>query len=167
MLSIQCVARRRWWRKIQTIFAEKGDTQKAPLVRQFAEAYLAIPKHKLEHTWNHGHPLLNRLLFAKLESLPKRLFEKMVVRFTSDDYLLLVKHHKLLRIHELNDMRRRPIDLMARLMALGENSVHNAFHYEVIAFAKSIEDTKLVAFFKQRLAAIEQLMAGDEVLGIE
>jgi hypothetical protein len=37
----------------------------------------------------------------------------------------------------------------------------------VIAFAKSTEDAKLMAFFKLRLAAIEQLMAGDEVLGVE
>ena len=154
-------------RKIQTIFAGKSDNQKAPLVRKFVEAYLAISTNRLERTWNHGHPLLNRLLFAKLESLPKRLFDKMVVRFTSDDYLFLVKHHKLLRIHELNGMRRTPVDFTARLMALGEKSVHNAFHYEVIAFAKAIKDAKLVAFFKRRLAAIEQLMAGDEVLGVE
>ena len=154
-------------RKIQAIFAEKGDSKKPALVRKFAESYLAIPKPKLQHTWNHGHPLLNRLLFANLESLPKRLFEKMVVRLTSDEYLLLMKHHKLVRIHQLNGMRRTPIDFTARLMALGEKSVHNAFHYEVIAFAKAIKATELAAFFKLRLDVIEQLMAGDEVLGDE
>lgn len=154
-------------RKIQTIFAEKGDNQNKPLVRKFVEAYLALTPKRLAETWNHGTPLLNRLLFANLESLPKQKFEKMAVRFTSDEYLLLMKHHKLVRIQELNGRRRTPIDFAARLMAIGERSVHNAFHYEVIAFAKAIKDKELLAFFKQRLATIEQLMAGDEVLGTE
>lgn len=154
-------------RAIQTIFAKKGDNQNPALVRQFVEEYLAIPKAELEDTWNQGHPLLNRLLFANVESLPQRPLEKLMVRFTSDVYLLRAKRDKLLRIWQLNSMRRNPIDFTSRLVALGEGCVHNSFHFEVISFAKSINDARLAASFKSRLEAIEKLMAGDEVLGFE
>ncbi|MGA7412905.1 MAG: RNA-directed DNA polymerase, partial [Bryobacteraceae bacterium] len=70
-------------RAIQAIFVEKGDNQKAPHVRRFVDAYLAIPNTNLEKTWNRGMPLLNRLLWSNLESLPKPLFKKVVDRLIS------------------------------------------------------------------------------------
>ena len=68
-----------------------------------------------------------------------------------------------MRVHKLNKLRRAPIDLAARLQTMGERSVHNAFHYEVIAFAKATKDKKLETFFKLRLAAIEEMMNGDQL----
>lgn len=152
-------------RAIQAIFAQKGDNQKPELVRKFVEAYLAIAKDDLSNTWNHGKPLLNRLLFADLESLPKHLFEKILVRLTADFYLLSVDLKKLERIQKLNSKRREPINLSARLEAMGERCVHNAFHYEVSAFARLSNDEPLKAFFEARLAAIEKMMNADEVAG--
>ena len=152
-------------REIQAIFANKGDNQKPELVRKFVEAYLAIPKTDLEKTWNHGRPLLNRLLFSNLESLPKNLFEKILVRLTADPYLIAVELKKLERIHKLNSIRRQPVNLSARLEAIGARCVHNAFHYEGSAFARLVKDAPLKAFFEARLATIEQMMNADEVLG--
>ena len=145
-------------RAIQTIFAERGDNQKPALVRQFVDAYLAIPKADLEKTWNRGMPLLNRLLWSDLESLPMSLLQTILVRLTSDEYLLRTDGKKLARIHQLNSNRARPIDFAARLRKIGERSVHNSYHYEVLAFANSVKDTNLSCFCEERLASLDQLM---------
>lgn len=150
-------------RSIQALFARKGDNQNLILVRKFVDAYLAIPTSALEKTWNRGLPLLNRLLWANLESLPINLFEKIVVRLTSEQYLLLADHKKLERVHYLNSKRLRPIDMATRLQKLGEKSVHNAYHHEGLTFAISIKDATLKTFFEYRLASLEQQMTEDEI----
>jgi len=145
-------------RAVQAIFARKGDNQDPVLVRQFADAYLAIPKADLGKTWNRGLPLLNRLLWSDLESLPKSAFNAIVSRLTSDEYLLRADGKKLLRVHRLNGKRARPIDLASRLRRIGQECVHNSYHYEVLAFANSVRDTDLSRFCGERLAALDQLM---------
>jgi len=52
------------YRKIQAIFAEKGDNKKPELVRAFVEQYLQISRGELAQSWNGGLPLLNRLLYS-------------------------------------------------------------------------------------------------------
>ncbi len=79
-------------RKLQAIFAKKGDNKNPGLVRKFVNAYLAIPERKLQKTWNSGLPILNRLIWANVESLPKSLFNKLVIRFTSDEYIYHADH---------------------------------------------------------------------------
>jgi hypothetical protein len=145
-------------RSTQAIFAQKGDNQNAILVRKFVDAYLAIPEIDLEKTWNNGVPLLNRLLWANLESLPSDLFERIVARLTSERYLLLADHKKLERIHYLNRKRSTPIDFAKRLQEIGERSVHNAYHQEVLAFANLMKDGDLTAAFELRLTFLEQQM---------
>lgn len=145
-------------RSIQAIFAHKGDNKKPALVRQFVDAYLAIADSELEKTWNSGLPLLNRLLWANLESLPSDLFEKIVQRLTSERYLLLADHNKLERVHYLNSKRLTPINLITRLQELGDKSVHNAYHHEVLAFAISTKTSALKRFFEVRLASLEHQM---------
>lgn len=145
-------------RAIQAVFAERGDNRDPVLVRQFVDAYFAVPKADLEKTWNRGMPLLNRLLWSNLESLPKSLFTKIIVRLTSDEYLLRADHKKLIRVNQLNGKRTRPIDLASQLRKIGERSVHNSYHYEVLAFANSVRDTDLSRFCEARLTALDQLM---------
>lgn len=150
-------------RSIQAIFAHKGDNQKPRLVRKFVDAYLKIHKSDLEKTWNRGLPLLNRLLWANLESLPNDLFEKIIVRLTSEQYLLHADHQKLKQVHHLNNKQSRPIDLAKRLQKLGEKCVHNACHYEALLFATSINNTALKAFFQERIFSLEKQMSGYEI----
>jgi hypothetical protein len=150
-------------RAIQTLFAQKGDNKKPLLVRKFVDAYLAIPKNDLEKTWNRGIPLLNRLLWANLESLPKNLFERIVTRLTSEQYLLLADQKKLEQVHKLNRRRSQPIDLANRLKQLGEKSIHNAYHYEALAFAILIKDEELKTYCESRLASLEQQMNTCEI----
>ena len=125
--------------------------------------YLAIPESDLEKTWNRGLPLLNRLLWANLESLLKNLFERIMVRLTSEQYLLLADQKKLERVHQLNSKRSQPIDLAMRLKQLGETSVHNGYHHEARAFAISIKDGELKTFFERRLDSLEQQMNTHEI----
>ena len=146
-------------RAIQAIFVKKGDNQDKALVRKFTDAYLAIPEKKLGETWNGGLPLLNRLLWAKIETLPKKLLEKLLVRYTTKEYLLRADVDKLGRVSELNNMRREPIDLSLRLQEIGDLSDHNAFHYEVLTFAQNTKNKTLVAHFEARLTSIDELMA--------
>jgi len=146
-------------RSIQAIFAKKGDNQDKALVRFFTDAYLAIPVGKLKDTWNGGLPLLNRLLWAKTETLPKKLFEKLLVRYTATEYLLRADVEKLERVAELNNMRKKPIDLAKRLREIGDASFHNAFHYEVLSFARNTKNKALATHFEERLKAVEELMA--------
>lgn len=145
-------------RAIQAIFAQKRDNQDPALVRRFVDAYLAIPKADLEKTWNRGLPLLNRLLWVNLESLPRSLFKRILVRLTSDEYLLRADNKKMARVQQLNHKRSRPIDLATRLRAIGEVCVHNSYHYEVLALANSIRDVELRQFCEVRLLSLDQLM---------
>lgn len=150
-------------RSIQALFVQKGDNQNSVLVRKFVDAVLAIPMGDMEKTWNRGLPLFNRLLWANLESLPSNIFERIVVRLTSEEYLLLADHKKLERVHYLNSKRSWPIDLATRLQKLGEKSVHNAYHHEALTFAISIKDAALKTFFEGRLASLEQQMTEDKI----
>lgn len=146
-------------RSIQKLFAKKGDNQDKKKIRKFTDAYLSIPKKTLRETWNHGYPLLNRLLWAKLETLPKKRFERLLVRFTEKDYLYRSDFEKLARIEELNRKRKNPAPLVKRLSEMGAICQHNAFHFEVLAFARNTKKTALAARFRKRIREIEKLMA--------
>jgi hypothetical protein len=146
-------------RSIQKIFAKKGDNQEKTKIRKFTDSYLSIPTKKLRETWNDGYPLLNRLLWAKLETLPKSQFERLLVRFTDKDYLYRADFEKLTRIEELNRKRRKPAPLVKRLSEMGAICEHNAFHFEVLAFARNTKKKALAARFRKRITEIEKLMA--------
>jgi hypothetical protein len=146
-------------RSIQKIFAKKGDNQDKVKVRKFTDAYLAIPKKKLNNTWNNGFPLLNRLLWAKTETLPKRQFERLLVRFTDKEYLFRADFDKLARIHQLNRKRKKPMAMIKKLTEMGIACEHNAFHFEVLAFARNIKNNALAARFRRRIKKIDELMA--------
>lgn len=146
-------------RTIQAIFSKKGDNQDKVLVRKFAEAYLAIPETKLKNTWNSGLPLLNRLLWADIETLPKKLFEKLLARYTAPPYLLRADFEKLGRIQALNVKRRKRVNLVRRLIELGNGTVHNAFHYEVLSFARTAKRKALMKRFKKRIVQLDKLMS--------
>jgi len=150
-------------RDIQAIFAKPGDNQVKALVRKFAGAYLAIPVNKLKNTWNEGLPLLNRLIWAKLESLPKRQFEKLLIRYTARNYLMRADLRTLQRVAELNAKRSQPIDLSKKLMSLLDASDHNVFHMGILAYARSMKDKPLARRCKKRLKEIAQLMETNAV----
>ena len=150
-------------REIQAIFAAKGDNQNPTLVRQFVDAYLALTPAKLARTWNDGMPLLNRLLFSKLGSLPRGLFNKMMARLTAEPFLLQATTQKMKRLSELNALRARPIDLGKRIRNLASRSVHNAFHHGARSFAQEIGDTALQAFLVQRIGELNRIMQSNIV----
>jgi len=150
-------------REIHALFGQERDTQNPLLVRRFVDAYLKIPERSLRETWNGGLPVLNRLLWANLSSLPEDLFERILVRLTSEQYLLRADHKKLGQVNKLNSKRSQPIDFAERLKLLGEKSVHNAYHHEVLAFAISIKDRELGAYCEARLASLEMQMKTNQI----
>lgn len=146
-------------REIQAIFAKKGDNQSPVLVRRFVDAYLALTPQELASTWNAGMPLLNRLLWSKLDSLPSGLFNKIVVRLAAEEFLVQATASKIKRLSELNAMRTKPLDLHKRIQAIAKRSVHNAFHHEALAYARLVKESSLEAFLVNRMDEISQLMA--------
>lgn len=145
-------------REIQAIFATKGDNQNPALVRKFVDAYLALTPAELATTWNGGMPLLNRLLWARLDSLPRSLFGKMMVRLTAEPFLLQAVAQKLKRISDLNAQRTAPIHLDKRIRAIASRTVHNAFHHEARSFAQEIGDAALHAFLVERIEELSRIM---------
>lgn len=145
-------------RNIQGLFAAKGDNQAPVLVREFVDAYLALTPRVLASTWNGGMPLLNRLLWANLNSLPNGLFNKIMVRLTAESFLLQATAEKLSRVRELNGKRKKPIALEKRLLVISYQSVHNAFHHEVLAFAQRCKLVNLADRINERIGALNRLM---------
>ena len=145
-------------RDIQVIFAEKGDNQNPALVRKFVDAYLALKPAKLADTWNGGMPLLNRLLWANLNSLPRSLFNKVMVRLTAESFLLQATSAKLKRLRELNVLRTSSIDLNKRIRTIASKTVHNAFHHEALTFAQEMGDASLKNFLVKRIDELNRIM---------
>lgn len=150
-------------REIQAIFATKGDNQTPALVRKFVDAYLALTPTELDGTWNGGMPLLNRLLWAKLDSLPRSLFGKMMVRLTGEQFLIQADAQKLKRLSDLNALRTSPIDLDRRIRAIASRTVHNAFHHEARRFAQLIGNALLQTFLAERIDELSHLMQSNIV----
>jgi hypothetical protein len=150
-------------RDIQSIFANRGDNQDPRLVRKFVDAYLKLSDKKLAATWNGGLPLLNRLLWANIESLPQKLLNTLLSRFTAPGYLLRAEKDKLVRVHQLNAKRKRPMNLGKRLTELGQKTMHNAFHHEGLGFARELKDKSLTTFFKKRLSELEEQMDSNRI----
>ena len=150
-------------REIQAIFATKGDNQNPALVRQFVDAYLALTPAELESTWNRGMPLLNRLLWAKLDSLPRSLFSRIMVRLTAEQFLLQADAQKMKRLSELNALRAPPIDLNKRIRTIASRTVHNAFHHEARSFAHGIGNAILQTFLVERIDELSRIMQSNIV----
>jgi Reverse transcriptase (RNA-dependent DNA polymerase) len=72
-------------RGLQAIFAQKGDNNDPKRVREFVNRYVRMSRSDLQRSWNQGLPLLNRLLYSNLESLPGKLFKRVVRRFVADN----------------------------------------------------------------------------------
>ncbi|HOW75108.1 MAG TPA: hypothetical protein P5102_09750 [Candidatus Competibacteraceae bacterium] len=145
-------------RKIQAIFATNVDNKNPELVRKFVNAYLMMDQEELANTWNKGIPLLNRLLWAKLESLPDSLFNQVMDRFIDDPFLLQATAQKLNRISKLNKLLKSPVDLNERIRTIASRAVHNAFHHEAYTFAREIGDTHLIKFLVERIDELDRIM---------
>lgn len=151
-------------RRIQAIFSNgEGGSQNPLLIQKFVEAYFALSNKKLKASWNGGLPLLNRLLFANIESLPVKLFNKLMIRFVGREFLQQAKANKLVRISEFNDLCAKPIDFPKRLQGFAENSVHNLFHYEVRAFARESNNEALEKLITRRIEQLDQLMSSSTI----
>ena len=148
---------------IQAIFAKPGGNKDAKLVRKFVDAYFNLSDTQIAKAWNEGLPLLNRLLWANIESLPQSLFNKLLTRYTSESYLLRADKKKLLRVHELNQKRKKPINLEKRLTDLGASKVHNQIHCECVGFAQDLKNSSMEEFFTKRLKELEEQMETNRI----
>ena len=98
-------------------------------------------------------------MWSNIEALPKKLFEKLLLKYTANEYLLRADSDKLGRVYALNTKRRKPVKLDQQLIALGDITVHNSFHYEVLSFARAAKRKVLTKRFEKRLIQIDKLMS--------
>ena len=75
------------------------------------------------------------------------------------EYLFRADFDKLARIHQLNRKRKKPMALIKKLTEMGIACEHNAFHFEVLAFARNIKNKALAARFRRRIKKIDEMMA--------
>ncbi len=150
--------------RIHTIFTTQDDKKDPKLVRKFVDAYFKLSEEELAKTLNGGRPLLNHLLWTNIESLPQSLFNKLLTRYTSNNYLFHAEKKQLLRVHKLNQKRKKPVNLERRLSNLGARKVHNAFHYECVSFARELKDCRMQEFFIKRLKELEGKMNANQIL---
>jgi hypothetical protein len=76
--------------------------------------------------------------------------------------MLVAGHRELLRVAVLNRRGVAPIDIAERLRELSAKCVHNAFHYEVVAFARSAKIPGLEASTLARIHELNALMANED-----
>ena len=138
-------------RQLHAIFAKKEFCSDPDYVKLFTDGYLALSNHELRASWNGGRPLLNRLIWTNIESLPDDLFGKVLKRLLSPQYLLSVEHAKINRIYNLSKLSKNPIDFLDHIQRLGAATVHNSYHYEALQFCKKNKLEKLQIYFEQRV----------------
>lgn len=105
------------------------------VVEEFVDRYLSIRDSGLDSLNNRGLPLINKVLFRNIESLPTRKRMIIISDLLNDEYLLTAKADKLERIYALLDLDDR-FDFVMQLFRLCDETYHNIFHYEVIKFLK-------------------------------
>lgn len=150
-------------RGVHAIFANQEDLKNGDVVKEYANKYLSISKEKLLKTWNRGMPMLNRLVWANIESLAEEQMLTVVQRLLEPSYLLLADSKKLKRISDIVTRHAKDIRYRDMLISLGDVSVHNAFHHEVVAYARLVNDQELGRIFKRRIRRLEKQMNGDEI----
>ena len=151
-------------RNLHSIFAENGYRQDPDRVRLFVDGYLMLTTNQIKESWNGGLPLLNRLVWSNLESLPANLFEQMMVRLLSEEYILQADHKKLERLQTLNKKLKHPIDFIQLLEKLGQKTVHNSFHFEALHFCKKHSHSSSETYFHERIKSLaEQIACGGAI----
>lgn len=151
-------------RHLHTIFAESEHRQDPYRVRLFVDGYLMLTATQINDSWNGGMPLLNRLLWSNLESLPTNLFEQMMARFLSEKYMIQADYKKLGRLQTLNKKLKKPINFTEQLEKIGQKTVHNSFHFEALHFCQVHSHASSETYFRDRIKSLEeQISLGSSV----
>jgi hypothetical protein len=77
----------------------------------------------------------------------------------SETYLIAADHEKLMRIAKLCARSPFPLDFGSRLDAISKRCVHNAFHYEVVEYARAAKNQTLLASTTSRIEELDALVA--------
>ena len=150
-------------RDIQKIFAKKTDRKNKDLILRFVTNYLLLTDDELNLTWNNGVPLLNRLLWADIEKLSSELFEQVFQKLIYKKFLQLATSKQLIRISELNNHRKCPINLNLLIKEIAGTSVHNSFHYEALFYARELKDNELEAFLDKRIERLNIIIQNNVI----
>ncbi len=136
------------------ILANEQTRDNPDVIERFSDEYLKIRQSGLDSLKGKGFPLINKLLFRKIESLP--VSKKMVILsdLLDDNFVSIIKADKFERIYSLlySKDRRKFIN---QLLKLSQKIYHNSFHYELIKFLKLKKiDSSAV---KERIAVLQKL----------
>lgn len=110
-------------------------------INSFAEKVFAISKP--EELKNRGYPLLRRLLSFNFNFLRPDLRAQLLGRVVNKDFIYSSKAHYLTNIYK-NLRKEEKADFLILLEECLDESMHNAFHFELIKFTEgnSLEDLR-------------------------
>lgn len=136
------------------ILADKNTQDNPDVIENFTDEYLKIRKKGLDEIKGKGVPLINKLIFRKIETLPVGKKILILSDLLNDDYILKISADKIDRIYSLlyaKDRRK----FINQLLKLSQNNYHNSFHYELIKFLKSKKiDSQVV---KNRIIELQKI----------
>ena len=143
---------------IQKIINNASHYHDVPLIEKFALKLLSIPRKKIKNKWNSGYPLLNKLLYTDLDKIDYKIGKKIYNRLTDKEYLLNSDYKKMGIIFELSKKFSSQKNFIKILESLIESSIHNAFHFECLSFARENKLKDLENKIGNRLQKIESLI---------
>lgn len=136
------------------ILADKNTRDNPDVIERFTDEYLRIREGDLSELKSRGSPLINKLLFRKIESLPANKKIVILADLLKDDFILKINAGKLERIYSLLYSKDRK-KFINQLLKLSQKTYHNSFHLELMKFLKAKKiDSKIV---KDRIAELQTI----------
>jgi hypothetical protein len=133
------------------IFADEGTRDNPEIVERFVDEYINIKGTDINNVKDRGVPLLNRVLFRNIKSLPVSKKQIILADLITDEYISKASFNKINRIYELiyaRDKRK----FINQLLRLSTQLNHNSYHFELIRFLKSKKIS--VQVVKDRIAEL-------------
>lgn len=136
------------------ILADENTKDNPDVVEKFTDEYIKIKSNGFDELKDRGLPLLNKLLFRNIESLPVNKKIIILSDLLNDEFLLKVKADKFNRIYSLLYSKDKK-KFINQLLKLSSETYHNSFHFEVIKFLKSRKiDSKII---RDKIVELEKL----------
>lgn len=123
-------------------------------VEEFLDCFFQIKEESsTEDLQNRGLPLLNKAIFCNIKEISIEKKYKIIGYLLEDKFLRQAKFDQLKRLYELIEDKDQKKEMVDKLQKLSASTFHNAFHYEVLKFFKSIKQE--ASFVLTRIKELE------------
>lgn len=122
-------------------------------INQFGEKLFAISKP--EELKNRGYPLLKRLLTFDYNLLKPDFRAQLLGRVMSKDFIYSSRGYTFAKIYS-GLRKEEKNDFLAFIKECSDESTHNAFHYELIAFAEKVSLPEVKNYSLERILQLKK-----------